>query len=120
MALEFLRELAAQRLPITVRDPLLVDRVRVLRRTECIAALTSPIGSDQPFATVLCLTKRGRDALKLADEQGDQPQISKPDRKPVQCLTRSRSSGSPFLTTGSRSMPPPTRKFMGDTASQST
>lgn len=131
MALELLRELAAQRLPITVRDPILVDRIRLLRRTECIAALTSPIGSEHPFATVLCVTKRGREALELASKEDNESRARRPSPQPshragskvsrkVQWFTRSRPSESPFLTAESRSMLPPTRKLLGDTASQST
>ncbi|APW39230.1 hypothetical protein RD110_20090 [Rhodoferax koreense] len=65
MAMALLRELASQSLPLTVRDPYVVEQLRWLRAANFIAAVTSPPDAGQPFGTVFSLTKRGREALTL-------------------------------------------------------
>jgi len=69
MAMEILRELATQRLPLTVKDEAVVDQIRLLRAADLVASLTSAPGSTEPFGTVFCLTKRGREALKPEAQQ---------------------------------------------------
>ncbi|WP_143684680.1 hypothetical protein [Variovorax sp. KK3] len=114
MALEFLRELAEQSLPLTLRDPVRVEQVRFLRRAECVAAFISTIGSDQPFATVLCVTKLGREALKQAAEEERKAKAFRPSRKPT--LTRSRRNRPQKPMAAWQSVPPPLENSLGDTA----
>jgi hypothetical protein len=64
MTIELLRELASTRLPATYRDEATVDRIRLLRAADYLAAVTSPPRAEAPFATVLCLTTSGRALLK--------------------------------------------------------
>jgi hypothetical protein len=69
MTIELLRELASKRLPATYRDDETVDRIRLLRAADYLAAVTSPPRAQAPFATVLCLTASGRALLKSTADQ---------------------------------------------------
>jgi hypothetical protein len=60
MTLELLRTFAATHLPTTVTDNATIDQIRILRAADCLAAMTSPPRSPAPFASVLCITAKGR------------------------------------------------------------
>jgi hypothetical protein len=70
MAMELLHELGHRYLPITVKDEVVVEQLRLLRSANFISAVMSEKGASRPFATVFCLTKRGREALRL-DRQSE-------------------------------------------------
>jgi hypothetical protein len=69
MPMELLRRLAAQELPLALYAPADIDRLRVLRAADLVAALIPPVetmeGGAQVHraAQVLCITSKGRDAL---------------------------------------------------------
>lgn len=65
MAMELLQALAGQALPLTVKDEAVVDQLRLLRAARFITAVVSAPGAAQCFATVLSITRRGREALAL-------------------------------------------------------
>ena len=63
MTIELLRDIAATRLPTTFRDTETVDKIRLLRAADLVAAITSPPRAQAPFASVLCITANGRALL---------------------------------------------------------
>ena len=63
MTIELLRDIAATRLPRTFRDTETVDKIRLLRASDLVAAITSPPRAQAPFASVLCITAKGRALL---------------------------------------------------------
>jgi hypothetical protein len=69
MAIELLREIAVTRLPTTFRDSDTVDQIRLLRAAELLAAVTSPPQARAPFASVLCITAKGRALLRSPSGQ---------------------------------------------------
>jgi hypothetical protein len=69
MTIQILREIAGASLPATFRDSDTVDQVRLLRAADYLAAITSPPRAQAPFATVLCITARGRALLKSTAAQ---------------------------------------------------
>jgi len=68
MPLEYLQELAARELPLTVHDPACIDKLRVLRAADLVAVLVSNDESPAPFARVLSLTDKGRTMLAWGGE----------------------------------------------------
>ena len=72
MPMELLRRLAGQALPVALYAPAHIDRLRVLRAADLVAALIPPVetleggAQGDKAAQVLCITEKGRRAL--ADE----------------------------------------------------
>ncbi|MDM0112875.1 hypothetical protein QTI66_12005 [Variovorax sp. J22R133] len=70
MPLEFLRQIAQEKLPLAVYAPADIDRLRVLRAADLVTALIPPAepleggGQSHKAAQVLAITPRGRDALR--------------------------------------------------------
>lgn len=70
MPMELLRRLASQELPVALYAPADIDRLRVLRAADLVAALIPPVetleGGAQVHkaAQVLCITPKGRRALE--------------------------------------------------------
>ena len=71
MTLELLRSFAAARLPVVIRDNAVIDQIRILRAAGCLAAMTSSPGSPTPFASVLCITAKGRSLLSRGAPEPD-------------------------------------------------
>ena len=65
MTVELLRALSERALPVTITDPLEVDKIRALQSADAVAAMLSPPGCKVPFARVLAITKEGRALLAL-------------------------------------------------------
>ncbi|MDF1485318.1 hypothetical protein PY257_09030 [Ramlibacter sp. H39-3-26] len=71
MSLELLREIAAKPLPLTVTDVRDIDRLRVLRAADLVAALLSAPGVEiGAFARVLAITPQGHEALSQSVSPG--------------------------------------------------
>lgn len=70
MPMELLRRLSNQELPMALYAPADIDRLRVLRAADLVAALIPPVetleGGAQVHkaAQVLCITPKGRRALE--------------------------------------------------------
>ena len=70
MLMELLRRLADQELPVTLYAPADLDRLRVLRAADLVAAVIPPVetleGGEQVHkaAQVLSITPKGRRALE--------------------------------------------------------
>lgn len=73
MAMELLQALAGQALPLTVKDDAVVEQLRWLRAANFITAVISTAGAAQPFGTVLSITRRGREALRLEQAAAGSP-----------------------------------------------
>ncbi|MBU1360695.1 MAG: hypothetical protein KKC79_15615 [Gammaproteobacteria bacterium] len=77
MPIELLRQIAEQKLPLTIESPEDIDKLRVLRAAELLTVLIthpdslsdpdSPASSGNPereVAKVLSITPKGREALR--------------------------------------------------------
>lgn len=77
MPMELLRRLAAEKLPMALYAPADIDRLRVLRAADLVAALIPPVESLEggaqvhKAAQVLCITPKGRQALASETESAD-------------------------------------------------
>jgi len=67
MPMELLQKIARKALPLTVTDIQSIDKLRVLRASGHVAALLPSIHATKPFARVLAITEKGREALRSLD-----------------------------------------------------
>lgn len=63
MPVELLKVIATKPLPLTITDPAEIDKLRVLRAAGHVVAMMPRPGTDQPFARVLHITRKGRYAV---------------------------------------------------------
>lgn len=63
MCIEYLREVAKQKLPITVEGESQIDQVRVLRAAGLVTAMFLKPGVGFEVASVLTITPKGRKVL---------------------------------------------------------
>jgi len=63
MPFEYLREIAAATLPLTVEEEASIDKLRVLRAAELVTVLLPHPHSERQYARVLAITSRGRQVL---------------------------------------------------------
>ena len=68
MTLELLHKISKQTLPFTVTDLDEIDKLRVLRAAGHLAVLLPSCNAKTPFARVLVITKKGREALSGRDD----------------------------------------------------
>jgi hypothetical protein len=64
MPFDLLRDIPGKQLPWTVEEADDIEKVRALRASGHAAAFVSAPGSAKPFARVLALTPKGREALR--------------------------------------------------------
>lgn len=86
MAMALLQALARQSLPLTVKDEAVVEQLRWLRAANFITAVISPAHASQAFGTVLSITRRGREAIRLEQAATNGPSSSAAigaDRRPA-------------------------------------
>ena len=88
MAMELLQALDGRSLPLTVKDEAVVEQLRWLRAANFITAVISNAGAARPFATVLSITRRGREALRLE-------QAAASGRGPAEADARARPKSRP-------------------------
>lgn len=74
MPMELLRRLADEKLPVALYAPADIDRLRVLRAADLVAALIPPVETLESgaqlhkAAQVLCITPKGRETLARESE----------------------------------------------------
>lgn len=68
MTLKLLHKISKQTLPFTVTDLDEIDKLRVLRAAGHLAVLLPSCNAKTPFARVLAITKKGREALSGRDD----------------------------------------------------
>lgn len=68
MTLKLLHEISKRTLPLTVTDLEEIDKLTVLRAAGHLAVLLPSCNAKTPFARVLAITRKGRDALSGRDE----------------------------------------------------
>ena len=64
MPMELLKKISYRALPLTVTDIESIDKLRVLRASGHVAVLLPSIYAKKPFALILIITERGREALR--------------------------------------------------------
>lgn len=66
MPVELLKAIAIKSLPLTITNPAEIDKLRVLRAAGHVVAMMPLPGTDQSFARVLHITRKGRYAVAEA------------------------------------------------------
>jgi hypothetical protein len=69
MPVELLKAIATKPLPLTITDPAEIDKLRVLRAAGHVVAMMPMPGTDQAFARVLHITRKGRYAVAEASSE---------------------------------------------------
>lgn len=67
MPMELLQKISHRALPLTVTDIESIDKLRVLHASGHVAVLLPSINAIKPFARVLAITGKGREALRSFD-----------------------------------------------------
>lgn len=73
MTVELLRALSDRSLPLTITDPIEIEKIFNLVAAGALVATLSPSGSDAPFAHVLSITKLGRAAVAFDARKRSKP-----------------------------------------------
>lgn len=73
MPLDYLRQIAQEDLPLTVKHEAEIDKLRVLQAADLVSVVLSGNTADLQCARVLAITSKGRAALSL--ELEDPPHL---------------------------------------------
>lgn len=68
MTLELLHKISKKQLPLTVTDMDEIDKLRLLNAAGHLAVLLPSFNAEKPFARVLAITNKGREALRSLDD----------------------------------------------------